>query len=253
VTTTGRTGGDLARDLTDRQALRTLLVAVAPDVVIHAAGFTDVDACERVPQQAFAINRDVTASLVAALPPTAHLVFISTDQVYPDTRGPHAENEVSPVNVYGQSKLAGERAALAHPGGLVLRTNFFGKSRRPGRQSLSDFVIDSLTKRKPVNFFADVLFSPLHLTTLAGLIVEMVDLGLTGVFNAGCREGDSKSNFALAVARHEGLPTDNALVGSSTMLTDRASRPHDLRLDVSRLESCIGRSMPTLEDEIAKL
>jgi dTDP-4-dehydrorhamnose reductase len=243
----------LACDLADRQALRALLGTVVPDVVIHAAGFTDVDACESAPQQAFAINRDLTASLVRALAPATRLVFISTDQVYPDTQGPHAEHEAAPVNVYGRSKLAGEQAALAHPRTLVLRTNFFGPSLTQQRQSLSDFVVGSLSEGKSVTFFDDILFSPLHMTTLTSLIVELVARGLNGTFNAGCRDGKSKADFACAVARHKKLPTDKARVGSSASLPGRAPRAHDLRLDVSHLETCVGRSMPTWEQVIAKL
>lgn len=253
VTTTARSGADRICDLADPNAVRTLITELEPDAVIHAAGLTDVDRCEREPDEAFSANRDNAANLTQALPPAARLVFISTDQVYPNTPGPHAEDDTGPVNIYGQSKLEGERAALTHPGAVVLRTNFFGPSRRPGRNSLSDFVVQSLTGREPVTFFDDVLFSPLHMTTLAALVVEAVERGLTGVFNAGCRDGNSKAAFALAIARHKHLQTETSQIGRSTALPARVRRPLDLRLDVTRLETEFGRAMPSLEEEIARL
>lgn len=253
VTTTARSGGDRRCDLSDAAATRALLADTAPGVVIHAAGLTDVDRCERAPDEAYAVNRDAAANIAAVLSPAARVVFISTDQVYPDQPGPHAEENAAPVNVYGRSKLEGERAALSHPGALVLRTNFFGKSRRSGRHSLSDFVIESLTACRPVAFFSDVLFSPLHMSTLASLVAELVNEGAKGVFNVGCREGKSKAEFALTIARHKGLATERVRLGVSSDVPGRAPRPHDLRLNVSSIETILGRSMPTLEEEIRKL
>jgi dTDP-4-dehydrorhamnose reductase len=253
VTTTARSGGDRRCDLTDRAAVRSLLSDVAPDVVVHAAGLTDVDRCEREPDRACAANRDASANIASQLPSSARLVFVSTDQVYPDIAGPHAEDAVGPVNIYGRSKLAGEQAALQHPGALVLRTNFFGPSRREGRASLSDFVIRSLSARQNATFFSDILFSPLHMATLAALVVEAVERGMTGVFNAGCRAGASKADFALAVARHKGLQTETSRLGNSTVLPDRAPRPKDMRMAVGRIEQALGRPMPTLDEEVAKL
>jgi dTDP-4-dehydrorhamnose reductase len=253
ITTTARSEGDRRCDLSDATSTGSLLSVVAPDIVIHAAGLTDVDLCQREPHAAYAANRDTVANLASMLAPTTRLVCISTDQVYPDTPGPHDENRTGPLNFYGSSKLKGEQAALSHPRALILRTNFFGHSRRVGRESLSDFVINSVTTHKPVTFFSDVLFSPLHMSTLASLIVELVNKGATGVFNAGSRAGQSKADFALAIARHKGLTTETVGVGSSSEVRGRAPRIHDLRLNVSRIERFLGRAMPTLEEEIRKL
>lgn len=253
VMTTSRSGGDRSCDLRDHDAVKSLIAEVSPDVVVHAAALTDVDYCERAPEEAMAVNRDATASLAAELPGSAQFVFVSTDQVYPDTIGPHHESDVGPVNVYGQSKLAGEQRALDHPHALVLRTNFFGRARRPGRASLSDFVIDSLRAGKNITLFDDISFSPLHMTTFASLIVELVDRGASGIFNAGCREGASKAQFGLAVASHKGLQTRTASVGISDAMRSRAPRPKDMRMASDRLEATLGRAMPTLTEEIGKL
>ena len=253
VTTTSRSGGDRPCDLIDPVATGMLLREVKPDVVVHAAGLTDVDACERDPQAAFAANRDTAVNLAAHMPPSARLVFISTDQVYPDVPGPHGESDADPVNVYGRSKLDGEQATLALEGALVLRTNFFGLSRRPGRESLSDHLSRALAARAPVVLFGDILFSPLLMATLADLVLELVEKSARGVLNLGCREGLSKAAFGLAIARAKGLPIESARVGSSSELPHRAARAHDLRLDVARIEKTLGRPMPTLEEEISKL
>jgi dTDP-4-dehydrorhamnose reductase len=248
-----REGEGLRCDLTDASATRSLLRKVRPHVVIHAAAMTDVDACERQPEVAEVMNRQATANVAASLSGRAKLVYISTDHVYPDTPGPHREGAEAPMNVYSRTKLAGEAAALARPGSLALRTCFFGASRTSRRKSLSDFVERSARERQCITLFRDVLFSPLHVATTASTIFEAVDRGLTGVFNLGSRKGSSKLDFGLAVARRLGLPTDCMREGRFEVGQGRAPRPHDLRLDVSRIEGALGRAMPTLEEEIAKL
>lgn len=253
VITTARSGGDIRCDLADTAATATLVKRALPDFVLHAAAMTDVDGCERDPAAADRANHIATANLAAALPADGRLVMISTDQVYPNGPGPHREGSESPVNAYGASKLAGERAALGHPGGFVARTSFFGASRSMNRSSLSDFVIDSLRARRPVTLFRDVLFSPLHASTLAALLLEIVRRGLTGTYNVAARDGMSKAEFGLQVAQRFELPTDSVALGDSAAVAGRAQRPLDLRMSPARLERVLGRPMPTLAEEIGKL
>ena len=248
-----RSGADVACDLADADAVRDALAAAAPNIVIHAAAYTDVDGCERDPVRAADANHRAVANLVAALPADCHLIHISTDQVYSDSPGPHAEGRERPVNAYGRSKLAGEGAARRHTRSTILRTNLFGPGRPPDRRSLSDFIADSLAAGKAITLFTDVYFSPLHMVTLSGLSMEMATRGLAGTFNAGSRAGMSKRDFGHAVARHLGLSTATAKDGVSAAIPGRAPRPRDLRLDVQRIEQALGRAMPTCDEEIRRL
>jgi len=240
-------------DLTDPAATRRTLHDIGASAIVHAAALTDVDQCERDPNGADRSNRLVVANVVAALAENVRCIYISTDQVYPDRAGPHLEGGEAPVNAYGRSKLAGEAEALKHPDTLVLRTNLFGPSRSVHRRSLSDFVVDGLRGGKPITLFRDSLFSPLHMATLASLIAELLETEARGVFNLGCREGTSKAEFGLAVARHLGLSISSARVGTSESIPGRAPRPHDLRMENGRAEALLGRALPTLEEEIRKL
>jgi dTDP-4-dehydrorhamnose reductase len=252
VVRTGLRGGDVVCDLTSPEAAARLVRRSRPGVILHAAAATDVDRCERDPGHAARLNQIAVENVVREAK-RSMFVLISTDQVYPDSQGPHAEHSAAPINVYGRSKLAGERIALSYPNALVLRTNMFGPSRTEGRESLSDYVVRSLESREPATFFTDVLFSPLHLRTLARLIVQSVQRGLRGCFNAGSRNGFSKYDFAVTIARHRGLPIDDVRAGSSDAVRGHAPRPHDLRLDVGRIESALDIVMPEAKDEVGKL
>lgn len=253
VVPTGLRAGAHPCDLTDPDATRKLVEVVQPDIVIHAAGWTDVDGCERDDRRAISMNVTPISNLAAALPKRTRFLYISTDQVYPDTAGPHGEDQLGPVNVYGRTKLEGERAAEAFENSLALRTNFFGHSRTEGRASLSDFFAARFSRREDTMLFTDSTFSPLHMTTLAELVCELAPSPATGALNIGSRNGMSKADFAINIAEQLGLSTECATQTQSTGNATRAKRTFDLRMDVQRVEMLLGREMPKLEREIGHL
>lgn len=248
-----RAGSQYNCNLDSAAEVRRMMTAVRPDIVLHAAALTNVDRCEDDPAAADRANALATRNLVGALRPETRFVYISTDQVYSDRRGLKREGDEAPVNAYGRSKLAGEQAALSRRNSLVLRCNMFGPSRTPSRLSFSDWIAGSLRRGDPVTFFTDVLFSPLLFSTLATVTLDCVSRGIHGTFNLGSRNGTSKRDFAVMIAKHLGLPLDHARDGLSSDVPTRAPRPLDLRLDVSRLEAALGRPMPTLEEEVLRL
>jgi dTDP-4-dehydrorhamnose reductase len=112
-------------DITDGDAVRSLLEAVRPDAVINAAAYTAVDACETNVDLAFAVNGTAPGILARACDAVgAHLVHVSTDYVFDGTLDrPYLEDDVTnPQSVYGRSKLAGEHEV--GPGAAVVRTSW---------------------------------------------------------------------------------------------------------------------------------
>jgi len=100
-------------DITDKLAVDAAITAARPDVVIHAAAWTAVDACESDPDKAMLVNGTATKYIVdAAHAVGAHVVYISTDYVFDGskTSAYDEEDAPNPQSVYGASKLAGERA-----------------------------------------------------------------------------------------------------------------------------------------------
>ncbi len=249
----GKNQGDVHCDATNPSEVAALVSHVSPEVIINCAALTDVDACESDASKADRMNRKIVAAIVDSAPTDAVVVQISTDQVYPGTNAPFEESCIDPINEYGRSKLAGEREALRHPGALVLRVNFFGPSRTPGRMSLSDWMIKNLVSGAPITLFEDSEFSPLHLESVARFTIDAVTHGLRGVYNLGSRQGASKAEFGQALARHLSLDTGNTRRGKSTDIPGRARRPKDMRMDVTRIEAALGCAMPTMCDEIHRL
>ncbi len=248
-------GADLCLDPTDRSAVAEALARHRPLAVINLVAATNVDQCETQPQLAWQANAGVVSAItkgILALDNSPafrpHLVHISTDQVY-DGPGPHAEDHVHPINVYGLSKYAGELLA-EHVGATVLRSNFYGRSRCADRVSFSDWVVRSLREKTPITVFDDIKFSAIHIDTLCNLIVRSIVLRPAGIFNAGCRDGISKAGFAMALAHALGLPTENVRIGSSADVVLKARRPVDMTLQIMRLEGAFGLQCPNIFNEI---
>lgn len=241
-------------DPLDEAALARAIADCEPDSIVNLAAATDVDQCEMDPQCAFLANVRLVESVVRAVRSgrqgsRAHLVHISTDQVY-DGPGPHREENARPCNVYGLSKYAGELAAAAANGATVLRTNFFGRSQCEGRSSLSDWVVNQLRAGAHIRGFDDVVFSPLHVSTLCRLIERTLGQQIAGIFNAGSRDGASKAEFALRLGRLLGLDSQLIQPCSVQLMHFRARRPLDMRLDSAALENAFGIEMGSLDEEI---
>ena len=102
------------------------IVAAAPDVIIHAAAYTNVDKAEQEPDVAMAVNADGTERVARAADKAgARLIYISTDYVFDGMKGrPYEEGDpTNPLNIYGRSKREGEQRALAACANtLVVRT-----------------------------------------------------------------------------------------------------------------------------------
>ena len=122
-------------DVTDRDAVLGTITSWRPDVVIHSAAWTAVDACESDPGRAFAANALAVRWVAEGCDRTgAHLVHLSTDYVFDGTLNrPYREwDRTNPQSVYGASKLAGEQEALAlGPAATVVRTSWLSGEHGP--------------------------------------------------------------------------------------------------------------------------
>jgi dTDP-4-dehydrorhamnose reductase len=248
-------GADLCLEPFDRGAVAAALAQHRPSAVINLVAATNVDQCEVQTELAWQANTGVVAAIVEGIlaldnDPASrpHLVHLSTDQVYHGP-GPHTEDIVHPINVYGLSKYAGELIA-ERAGATVLRSNFYGRSRTSGRMSFSDWLVCNLREKTPITVFDDVKFSAIHIDTLCEIIVRSIELRSAGIFNAGCRDGISKAGFAIALARALELPTENVRVGTSTDVALKARRPLDMTLNVARLEAAFDLQCPSMSYEI---
>lgn len=220
-----------------------------PDGVIHCAALTNVDACEKSPALAYAVNADVTRDLARAVPADAWFLYLSTDGIF---RGDHPlakeTDPPCPKTVYGRSKLQGEWEVQLHARApLIVRTNFYGWSS--GRkQTFAEWLYQALVSRRPITLFQDFFFSPLYVVHLAQCIEALIEGGHRGVFHIGGKERVSKSDFGLLMAQLADILPDQIRLGSLEEAALLAQRPRDMSLDNSHFVQKTGMGLPSVRE-----
>ena len=173
-----------AADITQRRIIATIM-DFKPDVIIHAAAMTDVDVCELQPALAFEVNEQGTRHVAEAARRTgAILVYVSTDYVFDGTKGaPYVETDSpNPINVYGQSKLAGEQAAQEAERWCIVRTSWlYGE----GRRNFVTNVLEWASTQPILRLVHDKVGSPTYTNDLAQAIRHVLEAGTScRVFHA---------------------------------------------------------------------
>ncbi len=244
-------GGDLSRP---GEAVQ-IVGKSNPDWVVHCAAATNVDDCERDPETAFRLNRDM-ARLVAeaAHASGARFVHISTDAVFDGKRGDYTERDApNPINVYGHSKLEGEQAVLeADPDALVVRTNLYGWSAQP-KKSLAEWFLANLESGNPCYGFADISIAPILATDLADLLLQMLGENLHGHYHVVGGECVSKYEFGVKLAKTFTLQPDVIRSASVEIAGLAAPRPPRLCLSGEKIEKTLGIRLPGLEEGLGRL
>jgi dTDP-4-dehydrorhamnose reductase len=235
-----RAPGRLELDITRPDAIERALDA-APDLVVNAAACADVDASERDPDRAFAVNAAGPAQLARACERRGvRLVHVSTDYVFDGaTSHPYREDDPPrPLNVYGASKLEGERAVLAH-GASVVRTSWI----LPG---FAARLLALAAREETLRMVSDQIGCPTVPDDLADALVALSSAP-AGVYHY-CSDGPV-SRYDLAVAVLEHLRGRVALrcvridpVASADM-PSVARRPAYTALDTSRVRA-LGIAVP---------
>ena len=184
-------------DITDPASVERIIRKWDPEWIVNCAAMTDVDACQSDPSEAFRVN----ASGAALLSRTGRrLLTISTDHVFggaPLDREPIPETAVpAPVNVYGESKLAGEEEVLAVPGNIVVRTSWLFH-RRSG---LVPFLWRSLSEHGSVTAVSDQVAAVTYAPDLARTISMLTEQGAEGVFHAVNRGGVTPFGLATVLS-----------------------------------------------------
>lgn len=236
-------------DLEDRDALGRAVRAAAPARVVHAAGWTDVDGCERDEAKALRVNGEAAGwAAEAAAAAGARFTHISTDGVFDGARGGYAEaDEPRPLNAYGRSKLLGERRVLAaHPGAWVLRTGVEGW-RPGGPAGLVQWVLESLQAGRRPTLCRDWTRSIVFAANLPGIIERLWTLP-GGVYHAAADAPLDNFEFARLAARVFGLDPAGVepILGDALKL--KAPRPKDIFLDASRLRAAAGPCVWSVEE-----
>jgi dTDP-4-dehydrorhamnose reductase len=220
-------------DLASLDDVRGKLGAMNFDVLINAAAFTNVDACETERDRAFLINAEAPGVLAEICnAKAAKLIHFSTDYVFDgEKRAPYTEaDQANPISLYGESKLAGEKNVLAADNGhLVVRVSWvFG----PDRPSFIDAMIKRAQQDEKIDAISDKFSTPTYTHDIAHLLPQFFDRGVEGGIlhfaNAGKCSWQEYAQWGLECCHDAGIPLKAKTVGAlklSEMKNWLARRP----------------------------
>ncbi len=247
-------------DLRDAVALNRAIEQVRPDVVINAGGYTQVDMAESEPEEALRLNRDGPSELAEITQKRGILlVHFSTDSVYDGALDrPYVETDkANPLNVYGQSKLAGERAVLTnHADALIFRVSWLYSPW--GRNFL--WTMLSLAKtHDEIKVVGDQYGAPTSAIEVAKATWTAVEMrlsgrGRSGLFHMTGPDHTNRVGFAAAIfdaSKHwRGGSVPKLISVSTDAFPTAAKRGLNARLDSQALYAAFGIELPTWQSGI---
>lgn len=234
-----------ALDLTDREAIDSVIAEDSWSAVINAAAYTDVDRAESEEAKALALNGEAPARLAAATSRLGiPLVHISTDYVFDGRKGaPYVESDApSPLNAYGRTKLAGEQAVAAgNPRHLIVRTSWVYS---PFRRNFVRTILRLASERDRLTIVADQRGCPTAAQDVASACLSLTlrcasspESGPYGLYHFAGGGEASWYEFAKAIVEIARLPRSIEVVPIGTEdYPTPAKRPLDSRLDCGALD-----------------
>jgi dTDP-4-dehydrorhamnose reductase len=245
-----------ACDLLDAAAVSAAFDRLRPGVLINAAAYTAVDRAEVERAQCRAINADAVATLARTCNAfDCPLVQIGTDYVFGgdllrDT--PYGENDTpSPINVYGQTKLEGERAAATASRHLIVRTcGLYGPRHKPTQANFVDTMLRLSTERDSLRIVNDQHCTPSYTRHVARAIVALIDANASGIVHVVNRGATTWLDFASEIFRLAGRTIRIEPI-TTAEYNAPAARPRYSVLDTSRLES-LEVALPHWHDALAE-
>ena len=224
-------------DITDSAAVERLIDKSAPELVIHAAAYTDVERAESEPDRAMEVNAQGAANVAAACAATgARMILISTDFVFDGAIGrPYRETDpVNPINVYGRSKLQGELLAReALPSLTVLRTAWLYGAH--GDNFLKK-ILRVAAGNKSIRVITDQRGSPTYAVDLAATIGRMIARDFQDrLYHAAGAGSCSRYELAVELFAVLGITDCELEPVTSESLPFPVKRPANSALDCERL------------------
>jgi dTDP-4-dehydrorhamnose reductase len=242
-------------DLAKPEQIEHLIATVNPDIVVNAAAYTAVDNAEADPATAMSVNAEAPAVMARQLRKMgAMLIHYSTDYVF-DGRGqtPHAEEDATlPLNVYGQSKLAGEAAIQKElHRHLIFRTSWVYSVHG---KNFPKTMIKLAQTRDSLSIVCDQMGAPTHTAVLSNATTHAIaclarhqpSWGLYHLAASGAASWFDFAKFILERAKHQGLieKIPQLVAVPSSSYPQIAKRPQNSRLNTSKFQKTFQIVLP---------
>lgn len=246
----------LARDIedlniADQQRVQKEIETLRPQVVVNAAAYTDVDGCEAKRELAFSVNAEGARNIAAGCAASnARMIHLSTDYVFDGTSSaPYREEDPpNPLNVYGASKLQGERQIReVLENHLIIRTAWlFGRHGK----NFVDTILRLATQQEELRVVNDQRGAPTFTKDLSWAIEKLLEKEAKGILHITNSGSCTWFEFARQILKEKNIDNGSIVPISSAALTRPAKRPANSVLDCHRFENLVGQKMRTWEETL---
>lgn len=234
-------------NLLDEDAVKAVIQDFQPDVIVHCAAERRPDVVERHTEAAVNLNVHATGTLAkeAALNPGIFLIYIGTDYVFDGRNPPYGEDDApNPLNLYGKSKLEGERETLRHcPGAAILRVPILYGEVEYVSESAVTVLWDRVQEGAAESCTLDHCQQrfPTDVRDVAAVCRKLAerrlqDPSIRGIFHYSAKEQMTKYEMAVAIAQAFNLPSNHLIPLTEQPAGAGAQRPQNAQLECSRLE-----------------
>lgn len=250
-------------DITDSKNVKSKIELLAPEIVINASAFHVVPECETYPDKAFLVNA-IALKPIAEICLEKNIKFVSysTDYVFDGLKGSlnKEDDKLSPLQIYGVSKAAGEYIALAYsPTSIVIRSSGVYGGKTGSRSKKGNFALNLLEKARTENRIevaSEQIVNPTYAVDLAKATLDLlIHKDISGIYHLVNEGYCSWAEFAQEIIKDKGLlikiiPVDRkGMAGSlrrplfSALKNTRAAK---LGVKLSPWQDAIKRYMITL-------
>jgi len=240
---------DIKFDLLNKGEVSNYFNILDPDIIINCVALADVDLCEINQKIAYNLNVNVVKNIIRFKKKETWLIHFSTDHVY-DENILNNEDNTNLSNYYSKTKFESEEYVLRGKG-LILRTNFFGKSFNLNKQSFNEWIEFNLKNNINFNIVRDIFFSPISLETLKNrleVIIKKFYL-MEGIYNIGSSTYMSKYDFAIKVMENLNGFDKGLYKAIDSEKLFKTYRPKYMQMNNNKISKIIGE-LPSLEEEI---
>jgi dTDP-4-dehydrorhamnose reductase len=235
-------------DLTDSESVRAAMLRDRPSLILHSAALSKPADCQSDPALARRINVEATRRL-CALAGDAPVWFLSTDLVFDGAKGGYSEEDpVSPINVYGDTKVVAEGAVLQNSRNAVFRLSMNGGVSARGDRGFNEEFRLSLDRGQPMSLFKDEFRCPIAASWTARTLWNLVGRpDVRGLFHLCGGQKLSRFEIGQILVRRWGRDESQFLAGS---VRDHQGPPRspDTSMKTHKLEALLGTRFPGLQE-----
>jgi dTDP-4-dehydrorhamnose reductase len=244
-------------DITNKSEVVNTMAKFKPDVIIHTAAMTNVDACETEKEKCRKLNVDAVSYLLEeAEKYDIHFVHLSTDFIFDGKNGPYKEDdEANPLSYYGQSKLDAETIIRGSKAkwSIARTIIIYGIVEDMSRSNIVLWAKSALEKKQTITIVNDQFRSPVLAEDLADGCIAIAEKSAQGIYHLGGKDLMSIVDLVRRVADYYKLDKSFIKEITTDSLDQAAKRPGRTGLTIDKAIKDLEYNPHSFEEGIAFL